>query len=451
MECDDEYNILEPLYDRVTRLPRYGDLNEYFDGNNYGDTSILHDNPIWILVMRCLNEAVTVNQKQTAQMRGFFSMLRVTYLEYLAKLNRYISIYGENGFRMTNDAFEQLSAVNPIGILADDANFPEFLEIGSDSLFKYFKQLPNDFEPPQRIVKQLVVESVVVQELQRVVSMFFEISGRVERDDRSRQIKDKHILRTIVESSNVTAIARSIFESSFRGYNMSRVSRQSLRDAFQDYDDFYANFYGMINQVIIENPEAFGMTYDIIRARRPIERLNNLELERRSLRGIIASNCLSLLPEGLIMRRMSLEEIRIAENTLSLLSEVNERDDRVVSLPIPTRYEEVLQLNFSEKQLPYYVCVRKDASSRFIESETIDYGTFTAQFVTPSSNPMPFPDQVLIETDSLLFWKIGGAVFTVPADMNDIFARWFRTMVFSHEQYVEFKNPLELLMASEKR
>lgn len=142
--------------------------------------------------------------------------------------------------------------------------------------------------------------------------------------------------------------------------------------------------------IIINHPEAFGLVNDVIRIRRPIERLNPAETERRTLLGIITNNVLPLLPDGLVLRRYSLGEVRDAENRLSLLTELYGDNTYVVSLPIPMRYQEQLCEVFGDLSLPYTVNFYEDTKTRFVSSETIEYGTFTAQFVSPSPNPRPF-------------------------------------------------------------
>jgi len=61
------------------------------------------------------------------QMTSFFIQLRVKYLEYLAKLNRYISTYAECGFRLTDVVLNALAVNDPIGHLDDNANNPELI------------------------------------------------------------------------------------------------------------------------------------------------------------------------------------------------------------------------------------------------------------------------------------------------------------------------------------
>lgn len=71
--------------------------------------------------------------------------------------------------------------------------------------------------------------------------------------------------------------------------------------------------------MITEPPEAFGLVRDIIRVRRPIDRLTPAETEERSHTGIIASNYLPMLPDGLNMVRFTTQDVRDAENNLGLL------------------------------------------------------------------------------------------------------------------------------------
>jgi len=165
MGCNDYQHEAQPLYNDVNRVPQYGGIIAYFDNDDFGDSAILADNPIWLAIDRGLLELMAVNMKAASQMRGFLSQLRIKYLEYTAKLNRYISTYSENGFRLPDNAMNNMAVQDPMGVLSEDTNNPEIFTINSDSLFKFFKQLPNEFDPPQRIVKQPVIESLVSQEL----------------------------------------------------------------------------------------------------------------------------------------------------------------------------------------------------------------------------------------------------------------------------------------------
>lgn len=234
----------------------------------------------------------------------------------------------------------------------------------------------------------------------------------------------------------MSPIEKSIFESSFRGFSISRIKERSLRQAHVLHDDFFAHFYYEISLIIINNPEAFGLVRDVIRIRRPMGRLNPAETEVRSLLGIITSNHLPLLPEGLVLRRYTLGEVRDAENRLSLLTELYGDGVGVVSLLIQICRT---LLTFMKK-----------CQLDLLAQKQLNMERLTAQFISPNPNPRPFPDQILMSTDSLFFWKLGGRVYTNPADMNVIFANWFQTNVFSYEKYVKFANPLLLLASSER-
>lgn len=77
MQCDDFSRIDQPLYTDVNRLPQYGGITAYFDSEDFGDSAVLNDNPIWIAIDRGLQELTNVNMRAANQMRGFFSQLRV--------------------------------------------------------------------------------------------------------------------------------------------------------------------------------------------------------------------------------------------------------------------------------------------------------------------------------------------------------------------------------------
>uniref|UniRef100_A0A2H8TT44 Core protein VP3 n=1 Tax=Melanaphis sacchari TaxID=742174 RepID=A0A2H8TT44_9HEMI len=368
--CDDFRVIENPLYDRVNRVPQYGGVTAYFDSANYGDSMTIPVPPIWSAIMRGLNELASLNTKVSMQMMGFFQQLRVKYLEYLAKLNRYILMYVESGFRLTDDVLNDLAINDPIGQLDENANNPQLVNITSDSLFKFFKQLPNEFDPPQRIVKQPIIESVISQEVQRIISLFQTISARVEYDRRAPTIKPKHVLKIVVESAKVNPLVRSIFESAYRGYDISRQNVRAFDELHAMRDDFFANFYPEMSTIVIGSPEAFGLVEDIIRVRRSIERLTPAETEARSHTGIIASNHMPILPDDLNMVRYSAQDMRLAENNLGLLSALYGPPGRVISLPIPIRYREMLCDRFLESDLPYVVCFNREATTTFVCSET---------------------------------------------------------------------------------
>jgi len=258
--------------------------------------------------------------------------------------------------------------------------------------------LPNEFDPPQRIVKQHIVESVISQEVERVMSMFETISQRIENDQRTTTSKSKHILKMVVENASIHIhpLAKSVFESAYRGYDISRQNMRMLHELHGLHDDFFANFYPEINTIVIESPEALGLVKDIIRIRRPIDRLTAAETEERSHTGFIASNYLLLLPDDLVMVRFTTQDVREAENNLGLLSTLYGPPGRVVSLPIPIQYREILCDRFAENDLPYIVCFNRETTTKFVCSETIEYGTFTSHFITPDPTPRPFPDQILM-------------------------------------------------------
>ncbi|CAI6359233.1 unnamed protein product [Macrosiphum euphorbiae] len=153
MQCNDFRVINDPLYTGVNRVPQYGDVTAYFDSRNYGDSMTIPVPPMWQAEMRGLNE---ISSLSAAQMTSFIKHLRIKYLEYLAKLNRYISIYAECGFRLTDDTLNMLAVNDPIGQLGPNANDPELISVRSGSLFKFFKQLPNEFNPPQPIVESVI-------------------------------------------------------------------------------------------------------------------------------------------------------------------------------------------------------------------------------------------------------------------------------------------------------
>ncbi|CAI6357689.1 unnamed protein product [Macrosiphum euphorbiae] len=164
------------------------------------------------------------------------------------------------------------------------------------------------------------------------MSMFGTISERVENDQRTSTVKHKHILKLIIENSSIHPLARSVFESAYRGFDLSRQDVQLFRELHGRRDDFFANFYPELSRIVIESPEAFRLVGDVIRSRRPIDRLNAAETEERSHTCMIASNYLPVLPAGIDMVRFTIQDARLAENNLGLLSALYGHPGKVATL-----------------------------------------------------------------------------------------------------------------------
>lgn len=104
--CNPVIHIDDPLYDGIDRLPIYGGIFQAINIVDGADLSEVPAPPIFDKFMHALE--VSTQKRETDSIRAAFLYLQKRYVQFLSNLNRHIVMYGECGFRLSDEARVQL-------------------------------------------------------------------------------------------------------------------------------------------------------------------------------------------------------------------------------------------------------------------------------------------------------------------------------------------------------
>lgn len=138
------YMIENPLYQGLNELPIYAGLDRFVDVQDVVDYNDIARPPIFLIIQRCLNDAVRMKSKTDA-IQALMNCLAPRWAQFMLNLNRFIITYGETGFRLNDEARMQMEEVIDQRGLGESLNYPARLKIGADSIYKFILRLPEVF------------------------------------------------------------------------------------------------------------------------------------------------------------------------------------------------------------------------------------------------------------------------------------------------------------------
>lgn len=236
------YLISEPLYDGLNELPVYAGLDSYVEVQDLVDYNNVPRPPILNTIMQCLTDAMRGKSKADAIL-ALLSYIAPRWVQFFLNLNRFIVLYGETAFRLTDDTRMMMEEVVGQGGLVEAMNSPVHLKVRADSIYKFMLRLPEVFTPQMRVLRQPIAESATGAELQRIVSMYVCIDNWIQADNVREAYTARRCLRLVVESIESNHIAKKIFNYCFSGGDIQRFDPASLNALIPLFDDFEAHFF----------------------------------------------------------------------------------------------------------------------------------------------------------------------------------------------------------------
>lgn len=332
--------IVDALYDGVNELPMYAGLDQYVhDDDAAGIPDIVPPHPpIFDLIIRCLGEA-SIRKVREDGMAVLINYVAPRWMQFFLNLNRFIILYGETGFWLSDGRRNEMEQVMSVGGLDGSLNAPTCLKVKSDSIYKFMLRLPIMFTPNERILRQPSAESVTCAELQRIISLFVCIYDWIRADGVQDAYTSRRCLKLIIESIESNHIAKKIFDYCFSGGDIQRVDPQDLANLVGLFDDFEARFFGDMMLIIRDNLELFGFTEDVVFDTHLLMVPQGPEYDAARRTGIIASNIADRALRVVEMGRNDLIGFLGRKSLRTRIQQLRD-DDILTTLPIYVAYRE---------------------------------------------------------------------------------------------------------------
>lgn len=113
--------------------------------------------PIAEAIRRCLVNAVRLKNKADA-IQALMHYLMPKWCQFFLNLNRFIVLYGETGFRLSDERRMELENIMGVGGYDNSFNAPLILKIKADSIYKFMLRLPEVMTPSEKILRQPITE-----------------------------------------------------------------------------------------------------------------------------------------------------------------------------------------------------------------------------------------------------------------------------------------------------
>lgn len=398
--------ILDPLYDGVVRMPQLGNVPPHNERADFGTLGNIAQPPIMDDIVAALRELGNENGKVGWPLQKWFSGLIPSYVQYCGMLNQYALSYGETGFRMQDRRMEEMMAGMGAGGLNNSLNSPLIVPVRYDSIYKFYRALPEKFDPPACLAEQLNAESLVSAEMQRVISAFLIMRARAEFDGRNRMFTPRLILQWAISSTESNHFAKKIFELCLSDGDGSRLEMNVLEGTRANFDDFEAIYFDRLAVLVSAHPEVFGFTLSLIKTRRDLPSFSEEAYDALIPGGIITSNSISEA-DPIPVRRLTWDQMNVYLRGYCLITEMRRRDVLTI-LPQPIQYDEVIVQELSDgSSPPIKISNVNGANIHLVDSETVSYGKISRRFLKPSDTLVFRPDQIFLGSDCLYYWVRG--------------------------------------------
>lgn len=261
------------------------------------------------------------------------------YVQFLVNLNRFIILFGECGFRLSDERRNEMIPLYNIGGLNDALNTPVRLGVAGDSIYKFFLRLPEIFKPSENVLIQPRCESATSAELQRIFALTLCMNDWVVQDDLAEIYTSRRILKLILESNESNHIAMKIFDYCFSKGDIQRVNPENLRELVPLFDDFEARFFPDLMLIVRGNLEWFGYTREVVRALRESRVPSGVAYAAARETGILTSNVSANRARNV---HWTQQQLQASLGNMSLLTDLRRGMERrrEIVLPIYSRYFE---------------------------------------------------------------------------------------------------------------
>lgn len=116
---------------------------------------------------RCTHELITNFRGKGNPIRGFFKYLESGYIEFVQGFNWHCVLFGETGFRLTDRTVNDIQNIADVGRLNQSINSPIIHSIKYNSIYKFFRALPKQLDPPLRVAYQPTAECLISAEFDK--------------------------------------------------------------------------------------------------------------------------------------------------------------------------------------------------------------------------------------------------------------------------------------------
>lgn len=120
--------------------------------------------------------------------------------------------YGECGFRMQDRRVNEMMMGDRHDVLNGALNSPLILTIRYDSVYKFFRALPERLLPSSSMAQQVNAQSLISAEMQRVISAFLIMRDRVVVDSMVHGYTARLIFQWAIGITESNHFAETIFE-----------------------------------------------------------------------------------------------------------------------------------------------------------------------------------------------------------------------------------------------
>lgn len=370
---------------------------------------------------------------------------RTQYISFLLHLNRHIYQYGETGFSLDSKSLIAMESIGIYGGLSDTLkNTPTRLQIRAESVFKFLTVLPTSFEPTERVLHQIKVESEVSGGLQFCFQAYKSLRRRIIQDGMQSAISPARAFKLVCESGALDEITQKILMYSVGSQEIHRMNLESLR--LPAPDDYYSVFFDKAINVVSANEYFFSMARDIVYSLRLADIPEGADYMRRSSTGVISDNSFSARPDALI--RMSRREFELNLNGFKLFSTIIAASKRgsYILLPFPIPYREKIVTSWEPEEDAWKI-ILPATQTGFGYTERIEIGKFCRQILTPQREGPQFPDVAWQFSTSFKFWKgSSGGIIRPTSFNNDVINMIMR--VTSYREMVIFRSVFDLMPLS---
>lgn len=407
------------LYEMITSLPSYAGVRPNIPMGTSKTLDVADKPPILRKIQRaigCLNRDKLMYPREVQCFSTYFNQLSSNYVCSISNLNEHIRRTGETGFRLPDAVLNVLDG-GP-GIYTSDTlerESPIICDVKLTTLALLFRQMPESYVPSSLIPKQPLIESVISAELQRLYSIFKVISSKAKLDRENytnSEIWDI-VLRSTLSNHYAANIISLLLSNNYSAFHTNDIDR------LVTFDDFEASYFSTAADLVLANPEWFGMTQMVVEKLQTSDTVTEEEYLARTPKGILTTNDLPPSSRCDIVA-MQMEDFFLHLEKRDLLMTLRMSDGK---LRLPIWYEYSIEKCFSwpAEEAPFTVSVSANEAS--VDDETVSWGSFKHVYVVPDKPESFYPDKIIQNSPVRQFWFCGAFAGVCPLDCAYINSR----------------------------
>lgn len=448
MGVESLHTIRDPLYWGINRLPQYGGINYYRDPSAHYIDNGDETPPIRKRIsdfLRGLSRLSGRNTGSAGHIERVLSYLEQSWRGSLSVINEHIKRTGECGFRLPTEKVFKMDK-DELDYDNSDVSLekPLIVDVSAKTMMVAMKSMPSTLFPSSHISEQPMIESVVSAELQRLYSLILITNDRVAVDGRKYELPKSQVISTVLGGTISNHFSKKILERSLSNDYIKSFSIPKLRSLSASFDDFEAKFYADSAKVVIDEPELFGMTRNVVQKLQYVPIINKeMYLERRR-NGIIADNSIEIpYVEANLMTYQDMVAHLAGFSLLSTLRDPTRGLEGKIILPIWMEYEEEC-VEVWEPENPAYTINIPPTRLAIGGGESIEFGGFKRNFLLARPNKSYMPDACLLGSSARKFWYCGDNSYTMPFSSVQL-ANLLNHQVRSWFGYMRVENIFQVL------